>query len=114
MSAEKDNIHGPPAPEGQAGSTAATATESSGEANPDAPTSALGKWSDKFLSGVERLGNKLPTPFTLFLILFLFTAIASSIMAWMDVSVIVPGSDEELFIRGLFTGEGMTWLTVNL
>ena len=114
MSAEKDNIHGPPAPEGQAGSTAATATESSGEANPDAPTSALGKWSDKFLSGVERLGNKLPTPFTLFLILFLLTAIASSIMAWMDVSVIVPGSDEELFIRGLFTGEGMTWLTVNL
>lgn len=114
MSAEKDNIHGPPAPEGRAGSTAVTAPESAGEANPAAPTSALGKWSDKFLSGVERLGNKLPTPFTLFLILFLLTAIASSIMAWMDVSVIVPGSDEELFIRGLFTGEGMTWLTVNL
>ncbi|BAC16915.1 AbgT transporter family [Corynebacterium efficiens YS-314] len=114
MSADKDNIHGPPATEGRAGSTAATATEGAGGTTPDAPTSALGKWSDKFLTGVERLGNKLPTPFTLFLILFLLTAIASSIMAWMNVSVIVPGSDEELFIRGLFTGEGLTWLTVNL
>lgn len=81
---------------------------------PEAPTSKLGKWSDKFLNGVERLGNKLPTPFTLFLILFLITALASSIMAWMNVSVIVPGSDEELFVKGLFTGEGLTWFTTNL
>lgn len=93
-----------------AGSTAANTRDQSA----DAPTSTVGRWSDKFLTGVERLGNKLPTPFTLFLILFLITALASSIMAWMNMSVIVPGSDEELFIRGLFTGEGMTWLTVNL
>ena len=31
---------------------------------------------DKFLSGVEFLGNKLPEPFTLFLILFLLTGVA--------------------------------------
>ncbi|BAF53138.1 AbgT family transporter [Corynebacterium glutamicum] len=91
-----------------------TTSKTSERQQPDAPTSKLGKWSDKFLNGVETLGNKLPTPFTLFLILFLITALASSIMAWMNVSVIVPGSDEELFVKGLFTGEGLTWLTTNL
>lgn len=91
-----------------------TTSKTSERQQPDAPTSKLSKWSDKFLNGVETLGNKLPTPFTLFLILFLITALASSIMAWMNVSVIVPGSDEELFVKGLFTGEGLTWLTTNL
>ncbi|ANE02865.1 AbgT family transporter [Corynebacterium crudilactis] len=93
----------------------ATTSQTSERNQPDAaPTSAVGKWGDKFLNGVERLGNKLPTPFTLFLILFLLTALASSIMAWMNVSVIVPGSDEKLFVKGLFTGEGLTWFTTNL
>lgn len=110
MSADKDEVRGASGSDQGAGATAATTMDDS----PDVPTSTVGRWSDKFLTGVERLGNKLPTPFTLFLILFLITALASSIMAWMNVSVIVPGSDEELFIRGLFTGEGMTWLTVNL
>lgn len=91
-----------------------TTSKTSERQPPDAPTSKLSKWSDKFLNGVETLGNKLPTPFTLFLILFLLTALASSVMAWMNVSVIVPGSDEELFVKGLFTGEGLTWLTTNL
>ncbi|WP_245802138.1 AbgT family transporter [Corynebacterium pacaense] len=81
---------------------------------PDAPSSTLGKLGDRFLTGVEKLGNKLPTPFTLFLGLFLITALASSIMAWMGVSVQVPGSSEQLDIKGLFTGEGLTWLTINL
>src|SRR5699024_6891914 len=35
-------------------------------------------------------------------------------MAWAGVSVTVPGTDEPTVIRGLFTGEGMTWLTTNL
>lgn len=83
-------------------------------ATSDAPSSTLGKWGDRFLTGVETVGNKLPSPFTLFLGLFLLTALASSIMAWMDVAVDVPGSGEQLEIKGLFTGEGMTWLTVNL
>lgn len=69
---------------------------------------------DKFLSGVEFLGNKLPEPFTLFLILFLLTGVASSVMAYLDVSVKVPGSEETLEVKGLFTGEGITWLTTNL
>lgn len=69
---------------------------------------------DKFLAGVERVGNKLPEPFTLFFILFMLTGIISTVMALQGLSVSVPGSDETTEIRGLFTGEGLTWLTTNL
>jgi aminobenzoyl-glutamate transport protein len=69
---------------------------------------------DRFLSGVERVGNKLPDPFMLFLILFAATAVVSTGMAWANVSVQVPGAEEATSIKGLFTAEGMTWLTQNI
>ncbi|NJC23577.1 aminobenzoyl-glutamate transport protein [Arthrobacter pigmenti] len=71
-------------------------------------------FTDRFLNGVERVGNKLPEPFMLFLILFGITAVVSTAMAWGNVTVQVPGSDEITRIRGLFTAEGLTWLTQNL
>ncbi|WP_018296123.1 AbgT family transporter [Corynebacterium lubricantis] len=70
--------------------------------------------TDTILGGVEWLGNKLPEPFALFLGLFLITGVLSTIMALMEISVEVPGSGETLEIKGLFTGEGMVWLTTNL
>ncbi|OKL53055.1 P-aminobenzoyl-glutamate transporter [Bowdeniella nasicola] len=69
---------------------------------------------DRFLTTVERLGNKLPEPFTLFLGLFLITGVISTIFAFMDMRVQVPGADKETVIRGLFTGEGMSWLTTTM
>ena len=75
---------------------------------------ATGGWLDRFLNGVEYVGNKLPEPFTIFLILFLITGVASSIMAWMDIKVQVPGSDEIQPVKGLFTGEGMSWFTTTM
>lgn len=69
---------------------------------------------DRVLNGVEWLGNKLPEPFTLFLILFLITGVASTIMAWANLSVEMPDTGEETAIRGLFTGEGMAWFTTNM
>lgn len=69
---------------------------------------------DKFLNGVEYIGNKLPEPFTIFLILFLITAVLSTIMAWMGVEVKVPGTDEVQPVKGLFTGEGLAWITTTM
>ncbi|MDO5032049.1 AbgT family transporter [Corynebacterium sp.] len=69
---------------------------------------------DKFLNGIEYVGNKLPEPFTIFLVLFLITGVLSTVMAAMGVSVIVPGSGEEQAVKGLFTGEGLTWLTTTM
>jgi aminobenzoyl-glutamate transport protein len=77
-----------------------------------ATKSSLG---DRILTKIEVAGNKLPEPFALFLWLILITGVISTAMAWADVEVRVPGSDEgPIIIRGLFTGEGLTWLTTNL
>lgn len=70
--------------------------------------------ADRLLNGIERAGNKLPNPFMLFLYLFLVTALGSSILAWLDVSVQIPGADEATEMRGFFTGEGLAWFTENL
>ncbi|MFJ3402602.1 AbgT family transporter [Promicromonospora sp. NPDC090134] len=70
--------------------------------------------ADRFLGVVERLGNRLPEPFTLFLILFLVIALVSTFMALADVTVQVPGADEVTEIQGLFTPEGLTWFTTNI
>ncbi|GAB3710975.1 AbgT family transporter [Corynebacterium nasicanis] len=73
-----------------------------------------GGLGDRILTGIETLGNKLPEPFTLFLGLFLITGVASTLMAMQNIEVAVPGSEEDLVIRGLFTGEGLTWLTTTM
>ncbi|PBB08980.1 P-aminobenzoyl-glutamate transporter [Kocuria sp. WRN011] len=70
--------------------------------------------TDRVLGGIERIGNKIPEPFILFVLLLVVTAIATTVMAWLGVSVQVPGSDEVTQIRGFFTGEGLTWFTANL
>ncbi len=70
--------------------------------------------TDRLLNGIERVGNKLPDPFMLFLGLFLFVGVISTVLQLADVSVTIPGTDEPTAVRGLFTGEGLTWLTVNL
>lgn len=70
--------------------------------------------TDRALARVEQLGNKLPEPFALFLILFALVAVVSSAMAWAGVTVQMPGTDEVEEINGLFTAEGLTWLTENL
>ncbi|GAA1845918.1 AbgT family transporter [Brevibacterium marinum] len=77
-------------------------------------TSAKVGIGQRVLDGIERIGNRLPEPFTLFLGLFLITGAISTAMAIADVSVSIPGSDETVAIKGLFTGEGLSWLTTTM
>ncbi|MBB5833259.1 AbgT family transporter [Brachybacterium aquaticum] len=70
--------------------------------------------TDKILNWIEWAGNKLPEPFMLFLVLFLITGIVSTGMEWAGVVVTVPGAEEATQVKGLFTGEGLTWFTTNL
>ena len=69
---------------------------------------------DRVLGGIERVGNKLPDPFILFLLLFGITAVASTAMAWANVTVQLPGTDEITVVKGFFTAEGLTWFTQNI
>ena len=77
-------------------------------------TAAAPTRTDRLLAGVERVGNKLPDPFLLFLGLFLLVGVISTALELAGTTVTIPGTDEPTAVRGLFTGEGLTWLTVNL
>ncbi len=81
---------------------------------PSVAVKTRGSLSDRLLGSIERVGNKLPDPFMLFLILFLVVAVVSTAMAAANVVVTVPGATEETVIKGFFTAEGMSWFTTTL
>ncbi len=71
------------------------------------------KLFDRTLGAIERGGNRLPHPVYLFCLLLLVLGIASTVLAWQGSSVTVPGTDEALKVKGLFTGEGFAWWLQN-
>ncbi|MGO2860828.1 MAG: AbgT family transporter [Brevibacterium sp.] len=58
------------------------------------------------LEAVERVGNLLPHPFWLFWVLALILGAISAILAAAGVEVTLPGSDETVVVKSLFTVEG--------
>lgn len=62
---------------------------------------------DRFLSTVERVGNMLPHPATLFGGFALLVIIASWIASFFDLSVVHPGTQEEIKSFNLVSKEGL-------
>ncbi len=79
-----------------------------------APRSAGTTRTDRLLGGVERVGNRIPEPFVLFVGLFVVLAVASTVMALTSTTVRLPGAEESQAVRGFFTGEGVRWFTTTL
>ncbi|MDO2935615.1 AbgT family transporter [Paeniglutamicibacter sulfureus] len=75
-----------------------------------APVTENKKFGAATLDRIERAGNKLPEPFALFLYLFLAVGLISTVVSWFNVSTTLPGAEAPTLIKGLFTGEGITWL----
>jgi aminobenzoyl-glutamate transport protein len=69
---------------------------------------------DRVLSGIERVGNRLPNPVLLFLGLFGLLGIVSTVLALAGATVTVPGANESTAVKGLFSGEGVAWLLQNM
>jgi aminobenzoyl-glutamate transport protein len=65
---------------------------------------------DRLLGGVERLGNRLPNPFVMFIALFALIAVASAIAAGLGATVQLPGVAEVTPVKSLFSGEGLVQL----
>lgn len=63
--------------------------------------------TDRFLSGVERVGNKLPHPITLFFILAGLTLVLSWVISLFGVSVIHPVSGEGVEVTNLLSKYGI-------
>ncbi|CAN5665504.1 AbgT family transporter [soil metagenome] len=62
----------------------------------------------RFLDGVERIGNKLPDPAMLFLILMLVTWVLSALLANVSFSELDPRSGEAIAINNLLAGSSFT------
>lgn len=68
----------------------------------------------KALDIIERVGNKLPDPFVLFVILAIFMIFLSYIFSVAGASVIHPGTGEELPIQNLLSGEGLQFILTSM
>jgi aminobenzoyl-glutamate transport protein len=69
---------------------------------------------ERTLGWIERVGNKLPDPFFLFVYLFTALAVITSVVAAFGVKVTVPGTTQPVAVKGLFTGEGLRFLLAKL
>ncbi|MFB6364933.1 AbgT family transporter [Paenibacillus elgii] len=63
-----------------------------------------------FLNWIERTGNRIPHPFTVFLYLILFVLVASWIGSYLGLSSIHPGTGKELHIKSLVSTEGVHYI----
>lgn len=68
----------------------------------------------KILDVIERVGNKLPDPFALFVGLAVLMIFVSYIFSLFDASVNHPGTGEELPIRNLLSGEGLQFMITTM
>lgn len=65
------------------------------------------KGIDKFLNGIERVGNKLPDPAMIFLFAMLLIWVLSAIFSQMTFSAIDPRTQAPIVVNNLLTGDAL-------
>ena len=70
--------------------------------------------ADRALDYIERTGNALPDPVTIFFIFIGLVMVASWIAATADVSVVHPGTDETIAADNLFSDENIRRLFTDM
>ncbi len=78
------------------------------------PAQAKKSFLDRFISAIEKGANKLPSPFTLFVSLFIITAIIALIMTMTGVALEHPATGEMVTPNNFFSQDGLYWLLSNL
>ncbi len=61
----------------------------------------------RMLAFVERAGNTLPHPATIFLVLALAVVVASAVASWAGISAVHPGTGKTITVVNLLTVEGL-------
>lgn len=72
------------------------------------------KKSGRILDAIERVGNKLPHPYILFLWLCLILAVISCVCGVTGVSVVNPTDGETVTAQSLLSKDGFIWLLQNM
>ena len=68
---------------------------------------------NRLFNAIERIGDRIPDPFMLFVYLTVTLALVSTIVAAWDVSVRIPGEASTIPVRGILTTGGMVWWLEN-
>lgn len=71
-------------------------------------------FSNRFLTGIERAGNALPTPTLLFALLALFVLLISAIGSFFGWSGVHPGTGNTVYVDNLLSREGIHSILLNL
>jgi len=66
------------------------------------------KLSTRVLASVERVGNKLPDPAVLFIVLLFVVWVLSWLLSYVSFNVVDPRTQEALVINNLLSGRAMT------
>ena len=72
------------------------------------------KRSGKVLDFIERVGNRLPHPYIMFLWLCLILAVISTVCSMAGISVVNPTTGDTVVAKGLLSRDGFVWLLQNL
>lgn len=68
----------------------------------------------RILNGIERIGNKLPDPFLLFVLLAVAMLFVSLIFSLFNATVEHPGTGEVEPIKNLLSGEGLEFILTSM
>lgn len=71
-------------------------------------------WVSRFLSIVERLGNALPHPATLFAGFAGFVILLSWMLSWFNLTVTHPGTGKEITVVNLVSADGLHRILTNM
>lgn len=77
-------------------------------------TTPINKSPGRVFYWVERIGNKIPNPFLLFVYLILVLMLATALFSWLDVAVKNPATGELIKVNNLMSVAGMQWIFPNI
>ncbi|MGF6190374.1 p-aminobenzoyl-glutamate transporter [Serratia sp. 2723] len=76
--------------------------------------SSANKSPGRILYWVERIGNKIPNPFLLFVYLIAVLMLATALISWLGLAVKNPASGEMIQVKNLLSVEGIQWILPNI
>ena len=77
------------------------------------PVSGRPSRLDRLFNFIERIGDRIPDPFMLFVYLTIMLALVSTLAATWGVSVRIPGETSAIPVRGILTTDGIVWWLEN-
>jgi aminobenzoyl-glutamate transport protein len=90
------------------------AEENQNQSNDTPSSEGGGSLFNKFLNGIEVLGNKLPDPAMLFFILLVIVWVFSALLSPIDFGEVHPRTGEELAVQNMLTGDNLADFLANM